>query len=252
MARYRAILVYDGTNYFGFQRQGDTPTIQLMLELAIQKVTGQTVTVIGAGRTDTGVHASGQVVAFDVMWHHADEILLRAINANLPSDIALQSIRQQDGFHPRYQAISRRYVYTIINTPYRHPLYRNSAWHIYGNISFSALENVAQMLIGKRDFKAFGHDPMGHDNTIREVYMSQWSSEPIPNGVLLRYTVEANAFLYHMVRRMVGAQLSVGRGILSPDEFAKIVADGAMEKIQQIAPPNGLVLEKVRYSDDNN
>lgn len=252
MTRYRAVLTYDGTAYMGFQRQGDVPTIQLMLENAIQSVTGQSATVIGAGRTDTGVHATGQVVAFDVNWTHEDEALLRAINFHLPDDIALHAIRQQDGFHPRYDALARQYMYTIINTPNRHPLYRHSAWHLYGEISLIALQTVAPMLIGERDFKAFGHDPMKHDNTVREVFISEWSAEPIPDGVLLRYKVEANAFLYHMVRRMVSAQIAVGRGIMSVDEFSQIVADGAIEKVRQIAPPQGLVLEKVRYSDDNN
>ncbi|MCU0481790.1 MAG: tRNA pseudouridine(38-40) synthase TruA [Anaerolineae bacterium] len=252
MTRYRAILAYDGTAYQGFQRQNDAPTIQLMLENAIQKVTGQLVTVIGAGRTDTGVHATGQVVAFDVDWAHDDESLLRALNFHLPDDIALQDIRQHDGFHPRYDALARRYVYTVIHTPHRHPLYRHSAWHLYGELSLGALQTVAPMLIGERDFKAFGHDPMKRDNTVREVFVSEWSSTPITDGVLLRYTVEANAFLYHMVRRMVSAQIAVGRGMMSIDEFTHILAIGDMGKIRQIAPSHGLVLEKVRYSDDNN
>jgi tRNA pseudouridine38-40 synthase len=114
------------------------------------------------------------------------------------------------------------------------------------------LQAVAPTLIGERDFKAFGHDPMKRDNTVREVYVSEWSSMPIANGVLLRYTVEANAFLYHMVRRMVAVQIAVGRGKMSINELMQIVADGAIEKVRQIAPPHGLVLEKVRYSDDNN
>jgi tRNA pseudouridine38-40 synthase len=251
MPRYRATLAYDGTAYMGFQRQLTSPTIQLSIETAIQQVTGQAVTLMGAGRTDAGVHASGQVIAFDVDWKHPDEALLRAINAHLPPDIALQSICQHEGFHPRYDALSRRYVYTVINTPNRHPLYHQSAWHVRGDISLMAMQTVAEMLIGVHDFRAFGQDPQGGDSTIREVFISEWTSTPIPDGALLRYTVEANAFLYHMVRRMVGAQVLVGRGMLSPEAFLGIFQDGAMEKIKQIAPPHGLVLEKVRYPEDN-
>lgn len=252
MPRYRATLAYDGTHYFGFQRQGDTPTIQLMLESAIWRVTGDDVTVLGAGRTDTGVHASGQVIAFDVDWAYDDHALLRAINANLPDDIALQDIRRADpDFHPRYQALSRRYVYTVINTPHRHPLYRHSAWHIYGDISLDLLHITATMLIGEHDFGAFGQDPMKHGNTIREVYLSEWTSTPISYGRLLCYTVEANAFLYHMVRRMVGVQLAVGRGRMSIDQFMTIFQSASLENIKHMAPPHGLVLEKVRYPDDN-
>ncbi len=251
MPRYRATLIYDGTAYMGFQRQLSLPTIQLMVETAVHQVTGQSVTVLGAGRTDTGVHATGQVIAFDVDWKHTDEALLRAINANLPDDIALRDMCLHDGFHPRYDARSRQYLYTILNTPYRHPLYRHSAWHVRGDLSLEPMQTVSQMLIGVHDFRAFGQDPQGGDSTIREVFVSAWTSTPTDDGAIVRYTVEANAFLYHMVRRMVGAQVSVGRGMLSISQFRQIFVDGALDKIKQIAPSHGLVLEKVRYSDDN-
>src|SRR5690606_5839800 len=113
--RYRATRADDGTAYQGFQRQGgDTPTIQAALEKALLAVTGQPVTVIAAGRTDSGVHAVGQVIAFDVVWKHGDDDLLRAINAVLPDDIALQDLRQQAGFHPRYDAVARVYKYHLV------------------------------------------------------------------------------------------------------------------------------------------
>src|SRR5262245_56052776 len=116
--RYRATLAYDGTAYLGFQRQaGNAPTIQAAVETAITAVTGQQVTVIGAGRTDTGVHALGQVIAFDVDWSHSPEELMRALNALLPEDIALQSITRQPGFHPRFDATSRVYRYYILQLP---------------------------------------------------------------------------------------------------------------------------------------
>ncbi len=252
MPRYRATLAYDGTHYFGFQRQDDTPTIQLAVEQAIYQLTGQSVAVIGAGRTDTGVHASGQVIVFEVDWAHDELTLLRALNFHLPEDIAIQAICLAEAdFHPRYDALSRRYVYTILNTPHRHPLYRYSAWHIYGDISLDILHTTAQMLIGEHDFRAFGQDPMKRDNTVREVYVSEWTSTSIAHGRLLHYTVEANAFLYHMVRRMVGLQIAVGRGVMTLDQFQHIFQTGALEKVKHMAPPHGLVLEKVRYKDDN-
>src|SRR5262245_31730658 len=128
--RYRATVAYDGTAYLGFQRQaGDAPTIQGTLERAIQAVTQQTATVVGAGRTDTGVHALGQVIAFDVEWGHSDDDLLRAINANLPNDIAFQDIARQPDFHPRFDARSRVYVYQLIQSLHRQPLLRYRAWH---------------------------------------------------------------------------------------------------------------------------
>lgn len=250
MPRYRATLAYDGTAYFGFQRQRNVSTIQQRLEDAIQRATGQSVTVIGAGRTDTGVHARGQVVAFDVAWNHPDEALLRAINAHLPEDIAIHTICQHEGFHPRFDALSRTYRYTVLNAPYRHPLWRYTAWQVRGDIDITKLQTVALMLIGEHDFGAFGHPPQG-DNTIRRVMVSQWTASQVIDGRLLVYEVEANAFLYHMVRRMVGAQMAVGRGLLSVAEFADIFHTQALDKIKTIAPPQGLVLEKVRYPEDN-
>src|ERR1043165_2626290 len=128
--RYRATLAYDGTAYQGFQRQsGDTPTVQGTVERAIAQARGgQQVNISGAGRTDTGVHAIGQVIAFDLDWSHDDQALLRAINFHLPEDIALQDIRQQPDFHPRHDAISRLYRYRILVAAHRQPLLRTRVW----------------------------------------------------------------------------------------------------------------------------
>src|SRR5437762_2008204 len=124
-SRYRATVAYDGTNYQGFQRQaGDTPTIQGALEAAISRISrGQSVTVLGAGRTDTGVHATGQVIAFDLIWRHTEDDLLRAINALLPMEIAVQKLtRAEPGFHPRYDARSRTYQYFVYEAQIRQPM----------------------------------------------------------------------------------------------------------------------------------
>ena len=130
MTGYAATLAYDGSAYCGFQRQPKpTPTIQGAVEAAIASVARQPVTVLGAGRTDSGVHAVGQVIAFDVDWKHSDDKLLLAINARLPMDIAVQDLRRQEGFHPRYDALWRRYVYRIAAKPTRHPLLNRSQKH---------------------------------------------------------------------------------------------------------------------------
>ena len=131
--RYGAILAYDGTAYCGFQWQPPpTPTIQSAVEKAIRQVTAQTASVIGAGRTDTGVHASGQVIAFDIEWKHGDDELLRAINSQLPLDIAAREIWRQDGFHPRYDALWRQYVYRVSTPVARHPLMNRTVWQLVG------------------------------------------------------------------------------------------------------------------------
>lgn len=250
VARYRATLAYDGSVYVGFQRQaGDLRTIQGEVERAIAQVTGQQVTVIGAGRTDTGVHAEGQVIAFDVEWRRDDETLMRALNATLPEDIALQDIRQHEGFHPRFDAATRIYRYTLVSAAQRQPLLRKGAWRLMGALDDDAIQDACKLLLGKHDFGAFGHAPQG-DNTVREVYRSEWVTDAMPYGKRHVYHVEANAFLQHMVRRIVGMLVEVGRGRMSLATFHDALTSGVMVNGVTLAPPQGLVLESVRYPSD--
>jgi tRNA pseudouridine38-40 synthase len=247
--RYRTTLAYDGTAYQGFQRQAaGIQTIQGAVEAAIESVSSQRVTVIGAGRTDTGVHATGQVIAFDLEWKHEDEALLRAINANLPDDIALQDIRQQPGFHPRFDALSRVYQYYIIQCAQRQPLLRYRAWQIYRPLDSNAMQAAASLLVGEHDFGVFGQPPQG-ENTIRQVFVSHWMVESQPYGLALTYRIEADAFLQHMVRRIVGMLVDVGRGLLTVAQFETIFRGGVLVGSMTVAPPQGLVLEEVRYPE---
>lgn len=248
MTRYRATLAYDGTHYQGFQRQaGDTPTIQGAVEQALAQVTGQQATVIGAGRTDSGVHALGQVIAFDVDWKHHDSDLLRALNAVLPDDIALQDIAQQPGFHPRFDARSRVYRYTVIETPQRQPFWRHRAWHIWGHVEAEKLHWAADLLVGEHDFATFGHAPRG-ENTVRRVLHCAWQAHVEPFGQRWVYEVEGTAFLYHMVRRMVGLQIDLARGQITPEAFEAAFRAADLARSGTIAPPQGLVLVCVRYA----
>jgi tRNA pseudouridine38-40 synthase len=245
--RYRATLVYDGTAYQGFQRQtGDTPTIQLALEQAVAAVTGQQVTVIGAGRTDTGVHALGQVIAFDVEWTHGDGDLLRAINANLPDDIALQDMAQQPGFHPRFDAVVRVYQYQIVQSANRQPLMRHRAWHVYSELDGAAMQQAADVLVGKHDFATFGKPPQG-ENTVRTVMRSEWTNQPLDYGLLWMYHIQADAFLQHMVRRIVGTLMDVGRGMMTPAQFEEVFHSADLTQAGTLAPPQGLTLVEVKY-----
>ncbi len=248
MTRYRATLAYDGTNYQGFQRQaGDTPTIQTAVERAIRQVTQQNAVVIGAGRTDTGVHALGQVIAFDVEWPHEASVLLRALNAVLPDDIALQDLTPQPGFHPRFDAASRVYSYTIIHAPQRQPLWHGRAWHIWGKLESAVLHTTAGLLIGEHDFATFGHPPRG-ENTVRRVLRSEWGIFPEAFGRRLVYTIEATAFLQHMVRRIVGTQVDVARSLITEQAFTAAFRAADLAKTGTLAPPQGLVLEYVYYA----
>ena len=252
MTRYRARLAYDGTAYQGFQRQaGSAPTIQGAVEQAIAAVTRQAVTVIGAGRTDAGVHATGQVIAFDLNWQHEDDALLRALNMALPQDIALQDITRQEGFHPRFDAVSRIYKYTLIVSEQRQPLLARTAWHIQVTLNGTAMQEAARLLVGEHDFATFGKPPRG-DNTIRTVLRSDWQQSPkLADEPFERwdYTIEANAFLEHMVRRVVSALVHVGRGKWTVKTFQSAFERAELLKAIRLAPPQGLVLARVNYPD---
>lgn len=245
--RYRAVVSYDGTAYQGFQRQaGSTPTIQVALERAIAQVSQQQVTVIGAGRTDAGVHAAGQVIAFDIAWTHSDHDLLRALNAVLPDDIALQELAQHPGFHPRFDALSRVYRYTVVHAEERQPLLGRYTWHIRGKLDVQVMQVAARLLLGEHDFATFGAPPKG-TNTVREVMRSEWQIEQQSYGALFNYWIEANAFLHHMVRRVVGMLMDVGRGMRTIQQFEAAFRAAKLASAWTVAPPQGLFLESVRY-----
>jgi tRNA pseudouridine38-40 synthase len=247
--RYRATLAYDGTAYQGFQRQsGDIPTIQGTVEQAIASASGQQITISGAGRTDTGVHASGQVIGFDVEWTHDDLALLRAINHHLPADIALQDIRQQSDFHPRYDAISRLYRYRILVATQRQPLLRRRVWQMKNELDGELMERAAKLFLGEKDFGALGKPTQG-EVTIRTVFRSEWASQQNEFGMLWTYTVEANGFLQHMVRRMVAMLVHVGQQRMTLERFEHLLNRAKLVEALAIAPPQGLTLEVVRYNE---
>lgn len=206
--------------------------------------------MIGAGRTDAGVHATGQVVTFEAGWRHSETALLNAINAHLPADIALQDIAPAPpGFHPRFSARSRTYTYTVLTAQQRQPLLRQRAWLIRQPLDSVALNRAAALLIGQHDFAAFGKPPQG-ENTVRTVYRSGWAAPPDDAAATLIYTVEANAFLQHMVRRMVGVMAQVGRGALSVEVFEALFRSAQLVAAVPLAPPQGLVLTRVDYPPD--
>jgi len=251
----RATLAYDGTDYSGFQRQANAPTVQAALEEAIRDVTREESGVIGAGRTDAGVHASGQVIAFDTSWIEDQASLgseqsgrsagdlQRALNAVLPADIALWELRLAvPGFHPRFDARSRRYRYNVYNAPARDPLSGRYSLHVKGAIDVEAMQQGASLLVGEHDFAAFGRPTQG-DSTVRCVLAAEWGGEP-PR---LQFDIEANAFLYRMVRSIVGTLLEVGGGRLTADAVAEILASLDRDQAGTLAPARGLCLTEVKY-----
>lgn len=250
MRRYAAILAYDGTDYQGFQRQPEpTPTIQAVVEKAISRVTAQPTRIVAAGRTDTGVHASGQVIAFDVEWKHGNDELLRAINSQLPADIALRELWRQERFHPRFDALWRQYAYRIATPATRHPLLTRHVWQLIGeSLDLERMNAAAAICLGEHDFAAFGRSPQeGSANTMRQIYLSRWETESGVFGKTLRYRIRGTAFLYHMVRRLVGVMAQVGQGLISPGEFEAILRSRDIARAKLLAPAKGLILEAVGY-----
>ncbi len=207
----------------------------------------------GAGRTDTGVHAAANVISFDIEWRHAEDALLRALNVTLPMDIAIQSLERADpDFHPRFDADSRLYRYVCYEAPQRHPLYERIAWHIRGDHDLAAMNEAAAMIVGEHDFATFGNPTQG-ESTTRYVLNSVWHAEPLSeNHRLLVYEVEANGFLHHMVRALVGTMIDVGSHKWTVETFAAAFAAKDRRRAKMTAPPNGLTLIEVRYKLPNN
>ena len=238
-----AVVEYDGTDYLGFQLQAQGPTVQEEIERALAAVTQEEIRIIGAGRTDTGVHARGQVIAFSTAWRHPIEQLQRALNAVLPGDIAVRELRLvAKDFHPRFGAVSREYRYTVFNQPLRSPLARRCAYHFPRPLDVAAMNEAAGTLMGTHDFASFGQAPQGN-NTVRRVYRVQCTLEE----PFIYFDIVANAFLYRMVRRLVGTLLLVGTGELSPDGFGEILRSADRDRAGQAVPAHGLCLMKVNY-----
>ena len=243
MARYKVILAYDGTHFQGYQRQGPVRTVQAELETALRGLGWQGKTVLSSGRTDSGVHAAGQVVAFDLDWQHSYEELARALNANLPLDAAVSEVSlAEDDFHPRFDAVERRYEYRLIITPFRDPLRERYAWRFWPTMDVDQLQAAAGLLQGSHDFAAFGTSPVPGGSTVRYIYGADWTAE----GSELRFTIRGNAFLYHMVRRLVFVQVQVGLNRLSLNDF-QAGLQTARPLPPGLAPAQGLTLMEVRY-----
>jgi tRNA pseudouridine38-40 synthase len=241
--RVKAIVTYDGTDFVGFQRQATGRTVQGVLEAALESITGRQVRVVASGRTDAGVHADGQVIAFDTDWRHSLTDLQRAVNAVLPQDSAVRELmRAAADFHPRYDALSRRYRYTIYNALVRSPLARRTSLHCPMRLDLNAMKVATGFIVGEHDFAAFGRPTQGK-NTVRRVFDASWIAEP----PWLYFEIEANAFLFRMVRSVVGTLLQVGQGRLSPANFAAVLASGDRSQAGQTAPAFGLCLIRVKY-----
>lgn len=246
MGRYKLIIAYDGTNYFGSQRQANKPTIQSALEKALYQIGWRGNSISLAGRTDAGVHASGQVATVQVEWLHPVDELLRALNAILPNDLAVNHIEEcPENFHPRFSALSRTYLYRIYHQPVRDPARERYTWRVWPRLQADTLQTLAGSLIGEHDFAAFGTAQKREQTTVREVKLARW----FVVGDETRFEVESNAFLYHMVRRLVYVQVAVAQGRAPANKFTEMINDPNGKGVVGLAPANGLTLTKVTYPE---
>jgi len=246
LARFRALIEYDGTNYFGFQRQkADQPTIQSALEQAISQIVRSPVVVSGSGRTDSGVHATGQVISFDSEWRHSVTDLQKALNANLPADIAILQLGiAEPTFHPRFDARRRAYEYNIYNAAVYSPLRRQRSWHVAKPLDRERMNQAAACLPGVRDFATFGQPPQG-EVTVREVFAAHWEQLDF----VLGFFSDADVLLYRMVRSIVGSLKAVGDGSWTVEQFEAALAARDRSRSGKVAPAQGLILVSVTYGE---
>lgn len=246
MARYQIILAYDGTDFSGSQRQAKPRTVQGELENALRKMGWTGSSVLMAGRTDVGVHASGQVASFDLDWRHSSSDLNNALNATLPADMAVRAVQVAPAdFHPRFNATSRRYRYRIFCQSNRDPLRERYAWRVRLPLDNAVLQDLAKVWLGEHDFAAFGSPPRPGGSTQRMLMQASWQQ----NEDEWLFEVQANAFLYHMVRRIVHVQVAVAQGKVPAEVVAQALAE-QVEVPSGLAPSNGLTLVEVTYPDN--
>jgi len=251
----RLLIEYEGTNYHGWQEQPAALTLQGVLRKTIESITSEPVRLTGASRTDAGVHALGQVAVFPTISGLPVETIQRALNAKLPEDIRILSADEaSEGFHPRYDAVKKSYFYLISNSRLRSVFLHRYLWQIIPELDIQKMQKAADLLLGEHDFSAFRGAGCGAKTTVRTIYSLEISrtaeisfmTAPV-RGDFIKIRAEANAFLRHMVRNIVGTLVDVGAGQTPIDEFQGILESGERTKAGPTAAPQGLFLEQITY-----
>jgi tRNA pseudouridine38-40 synthase len=247
-------LAYDGTRLVGWQRQAEGDSVQGVLEDALARFEGRPVTVHGAGRTDAGVHALGQVASVEVAFTHDVSTLLRALNAQLPEDVRVLAVEEAPpGFHARFSARAKTYRYCIRNGPLASPFERAFVWHVPQPLDVDAMRQAAARLLGRHDFSVFRSIGTDVPDAVRTLHASTvvQTAGAVPwlgdTGPLLTYEVTGDGFLRHMVRAIVGTLVEVGRGWRDPARMEALLLTKDRARAGATAPPHGLFLVRVDY-----
>ncbi|MCK5392605.1 MAG: tRNA pseudouridine(38-40) synthase TruA [Deltaproteobacteria bacterium] len=245
MRNIKIIVEYEGTNYYGWQKQPEGPTIQETIENALENITGENIFLFGSGRTDSGVHAWGQVANFKTESKIKAAELQMGLNSVLPKDITIKNAQEVGlDFHAQHSVKSKTYIYKVFNSPHPSALLRKRAWYIPHPLELDQMRQSAEHLIGEHDFKAFAQSGAEVKTTVRTVLSV--GIEQV-NKDILEFNIEATGFLKRMVRLIVGTMVQVGKGRITPLDFSEILDSGEKTKYVYAAPAHGLYLENVRY-----
>ena len=237
-------IAYDGTNYHGWQCQPNAITVQQVVKETIERILNHEVKVYAGGRTDTGVHAMGQVINFFTEKGIELQSLARGLNALLPRDIRVRDAREVDPtFHARYSAKAKTYVYCILNTPYNSPFLERYVWHNQYFLDVPAMDQAAKTIQGEHDFSAFKKKNEVYRTPVREILRAGFKRK----GDVIYFIIEARGFLRYMVRTIVGTLVLVGTGKITVDGFSEILESKERERAGPTAPAKGLFLRKIKY-----
>jgi tRNA pseudouridine38-40 synthase len=244
MPNLKLLLEYDGTRFHGWQRQPNRRTVQGVVQDTIRRISRERVNLIGAARTDAGVHALGQTAHFKTSSRMTEPNWRRALNSLLPDDVAVRAVETApDDFHARYSARSKQYRYRLLNRPDPAPIQRRTAWVVYPPLNLSAMQKAAEPLIGRHDFVSFASGPLEVKTSLCHLTRLEITAV----GERLELIVEADRFLHHMVRAVVGTLVEVGLGKRDGDEIPRILEARDRRRAGRNAPPQGLCLMKVIY-----
>lgn len=248
MTNYKLTLAYDGSRYDGWQKQGNTDrTIQGRLETLVSRLAGEPTEVYGAGRTDAGVHAKGQVCSFHLRKDWQEDVLRDTINEYLPADIAVLEVEKvPERFHARLWAVGKTYCYRIRTSRVKDVFERNYVYRYGRPLDIQAMREAAEYFIGEHDFKSFCSNKRMKKSTVRRLYDIEIKADADE----IRLYFHGEGFLYNMVRILTGTLLEVGAGMRRPDSMPEILAAGDRQAAGVTAPPQGLILCSVYYEKE--